>query len=518
MLSFDDSRCRNRSASSQKPADARQQGRKHEQKDLTMLCTSERVSPNSVMLLNLDDSSFETSSWDASPQLNPLYHEPTSFVLGPYDEAHTIYMHNHLSHYPRRLDGDREEGARSKRLFCQQHSSMNDLGGDSPGLRWFHTRSDSSRFTPASQTKRQYKERYDAVGTSRAFCPARSCPKRNSVSLCEGDNNSFRRHQEHESWKGGESGDSVAQRFQKTKEFMNCNARYATKGKDNQSIFHGPGSSPNSADRYARGADEEKDLIGPPKIKNIWRNFAESCTIHGLQSPCGSLFSHSDNLRTPNMRGLWCTTNYQDEVLVDQVDTESRFKNDRLRRQRPGEGTTEDTFLSSRNNRRHAMQLRESSSCHNPCVTNKSHVSIISEEQTWPVVRLRVGLPSKSSSVDSQFTIMGSKLNSSRQSVLQSLPYHNTRVKDTLCLVRPKTDVMIAHYRSSQLPVDIFDLRAEILKLQVELDEACAERLSSEKEKERVQRERDEAMKEARDLKSHVCKLSASMGGISKFK
>jgi hypothetical protein len=113
---------------------------------------------------------------------------------------------------------------------------------------------------------------------------------------------------------------------------------------------------------------------------------------------------------------------------------------------------------------------------------------------------------------------MGSKLNSSRQSVLQSLPYHNTRVKDTLCLVRPKTDVMIAHYRSSQLPVDIFDLRAEILKLQVELDEACAERLSSEKEKERVQRERDEAMKEARDLKSHVCKLSASMGGISKFK
>jgi hypothetical protein len=311
------------------------------------------------------------------------------------------------------------------------------------------------------------------------------------------------------SWKVGKAGDGVAQRIKKT--IMNCNARQATKDKNNQTVFHGPCNSPDTADRGARGAGDENDWIAPPKIRNIWRDFAESCTIHGLQSPCGALFSPSDDRRPPDEQSLWCTANFQDEVLVDRVDAESSFQyGDGLRQQRQGQGTTEDTFLSSRYNRRHATQLGELSSCHNARVKGKSHASIISEESTWPEVRLRIGLPSTSSSVGNQIKNVRSELSSSRQSVLQSLPYHSTRVKDTRCLVRPDTDVMIAQDRSSQLPVEIFDLRKEILKLQVELDEACAERLSSEKEKERVERERDEAMNEARDLKNHVHVITAS--------
>lgn len=303
---------------------------------------------------------------------------------------------------------------------------------------------------------------------------------------------------------------------------------------------------------------DSKLLIGPPKIKNIWRDFA-NCGIRDFKSQCGDLSPPFDSrcAERGNIRRPRGTYDVQDTVLAYRRDDESISHADHLiqqvttihdftgeapsgtvinygtvsncttaRQERiqsfqqngdtdrdniivnalqyprplneflsqdPSMQLTQTTsdfaqdVLQKTGTERHQSQLgsvqfRELSSYHNQHGMYNNHLVVISEEQSRQEVKIRIRLPAEVSSMDPR---------------------------------DPNTNV-VTDDKAFEFTSDISILRTEVLQLQVQWAEACADRLAAEKEKERAEREKDTTKKEASDLKDRVSELAAAIDVLRK--
>ena len=568
----------------------------------------ELVSPNDIMMYSVDNSVGKASRGSPPEHLqvkqsvayssfgkvddldgNSQYPASSSFPLGPYDETSTI----RTDFDPRTTEmrtNERQGAALNKHRFSYQQGSLMDshwYGAASPGGR--QTRSDSPQPANISPIQLHYEEKVDSARQRRPFKPSRHHPKQNRhkyTSPCAGGNQVL-----------GESGGAIAQRLQETRKHLqglaisctnirmehNCMDRQKTNAKDGRISFGHQYESVCGSWELRSSDDNDDDgntLIGPPKIKNIWRDNTASCGFRELISPCGGLYTHFDdraeriNMRRP--RGKYDSA---DTVLADRLDDDSGSNRDRSIQHvtavtdiregaspsstsnyvtschertllfqdngvpidypqaseeflsqdqstqlfqvesNPTQGGLEKTE-SEHQESQLSIHCREPSSHHSQHAMVNNCIAIGSEEHFRHEKKITIGQTAKVSPVD--INRLCNDLHESKRSSFPSL-FHDNRGESELqnspfpsenaspFLRCPDIDVVVDE-EILKFSSDIVSvLRAEVLELQANWAEACAERLASEKEKGRAEIEKEKARKEAFDLKDHVYHLAAAV-------